>query len=266
MNANYQLITVFSDIQNRLLGNTAAVVRLQNPISESSMQQVAADFNQPATAFVWPAFDNHAFHIRWYAPDGEIGLCGHGSLAAVACLDQTDDPVTLHYKDGKIRGQKQGERQAWIDIAAITNDESKDIPSDIEEALGVEIKNYYPTSNKHIVLLHNEKAVKTLSPDFAKMRTNPIFGWIVTAKGEEVDFVSRTFVPHVQQLEDPATGSSHACLAPFWSARLEKSNLRGIQLSKRGGYFSCMMHEEGKTVRMTGESLSWAEGEISIQD
>ena len=67
-----------------------------------------------------------------------------------------------------------------------------------------------------------------MTPDFQKLRTMEMFGYIVTApsSSEEIDFVSRTIIPHVQQLEDPATGSSHAALVPFWANKLNKNNFK----------------------------------------
>ena len=82
----------------------------------------------------------------------------------------------------------------------------------------------------------------------------------VTALGDEVDFVSRTLIPHVQQLEDPATGSSHAALTPFWRERLKKDRMVAHQLSKRGGKFVCEM--ENEQVKLTGSFSMLAKGEL----
>jgi predicted PhzF superfamily epimerase YddE/YHI9 len=58
---------------------------------------------------------------------------------------------------------------------------------------------------------------------------------IVTAKGEQVDFVSRFFAPNAGISEDPVTGSSPCTLIPFWAQRLKKEKMVAKQLSKRGG-------------------------------
>jgi hypothetical protein len=55
----------------------------------------------------------------------------------------------------------------------------------------------------------------------------------------DYDFVSRFFAPRVGINEDPATGSAHCTLAPFWGERLEKSELVAYQASPRGGCFVC---------------------------
>ncbi|MGB0178260.1 MAG: PhzF family phenazine biosynthesis protein, partial [Owenweeksia sp.] len=89
-----------------------------------------------------------------------------------------------------------------------------------------------------------------------------VFGYVVTAAGNKVDFVSRTLVPHVQQLEDPATGSSHALLTPFWAKRLGKNTLYAHQLSSRGGAFNCTYNDE--KVQLNGRFSILATGHFKL--
>ncbi len=111
------------------------------------------------------------------------------------------------------------------------------IPNSISDGLGIPLLAMYETGNKHIVLAESETAIRNMVPNFEALRHSEIFGYAVTAPGDRIDFVSRTLVPHVQQLEDHATGSSHAMLAPFWSDRLNKKKMTAHQLSPRGGAF-----------------------------
>ena len=64
-------------------------------------------------------------------------------------------------------------------------------------------------------------------------------GTIVTAPGDQVDFVSRLFAPKLSIPEDPVTGSSHCSLIPYWAERLSKKKLTALQLSARGGELFC---------------------------
>ena len=64
-------------------------------------------------------------------------------------------------------------------------------------------------------------------------------GVIVTAKGDNCDFVSRFFTPQASILEDPVTGSAHCSLVPYWAAKLNKSKLHALQLSERVGKLFC---------------------------
>lgn len=263
MKAPFFLIEVFNEPALRYKGNTAAVVWLEQAMDDKKMQSVAADFNQPATTFLWPSSRINAFHVRWFAPDEEIGLCGHGSLAAVVFLSMhlaVEDKITLIYREGQIQGEMIAPNTCAIQVRAIPVVSEETIPDVLQAGLGIPVKAYFVTANKHIVLVESENELKDMQPDFAKLRASETFGYAVTAPGNEVDFVSRTLVPHVQQLEDPATGSSHAALAPFWGQRLGKKHMIAHQLSKRGGKFICDL--ENDHVKLSGSFSVLAKGEL----
>src|ERR1043166_3730169 len=65
----------------------------------------------------------------------------------------------------------------------------------------------------------------------------PVRGVIVTSRSDQpgFDFVSRFFAPASGVNEDPATGSAHCTLGPFWQERLNKSEFTAYQASARGG-------------------------------
>jgi PhzF family phenazine biosynthesis protein len=256
------IIAVFTSQKRGFTGNTAAVLLTKSPLSETEMARLAADFNQPATTFLWPAKEEHHYHVRWFAPDSEIGLCGHGSLAAMAYLHHQLglDKSTLLYSSGQIECYVNPDGSCSMKIEAIPVLNQKPTPAILEEGLGVKVQEYYTTANKDIVVLGSEEELRNMTPDFEKLREYEVFGYAVTAPGREVDFVSRTIVPHVMQLEDHATGSSHAALAPFWSKRLAKTKMDALQLSRRGGAFGCEV--QSNHVILTGNYTLIAEGNL----
>lgn len=259
----FSLIAVFNDSSQNFKGNTSSVVFLDNPVSDEEMQHLAAEFNQPATTYLWKGDREDQFHVRWFAPDEEIGLCGHGSLAAVAYLTERfvfSTEVELLYREGSIRGKKVDSYTCRLLLKPISVVSEETPSTTLKEALGIPVLAQFTTGNKDIVLTESEADVKSMRPDFAKLRELETFGYAVTAPGEKVDFVSRTFVPHVQQLEDPATGSSHAALVPFWSQRLGKNKLVAHQLSKRGGKFLCEINAD--QVSLSGAFQVIAEGKL----
>ena len=85
---------------------------------------------------------------------------------------------------------------------------------------------------------------------------------MVTAKGTEVDFVSRFFAPSVGVNEDPVTGSAHTTLIPFWSKRLNKTEMTALQVSQRGGQLWCTL--SGDRVLIAGKAVTYLRGEIEI--
>lgn len=252
MGAKIEIISVFTDKDKNFRGNPAAVIQLDEVIAEERMQELASDLNQPATTFLWPGQSDQNFNVRWFAPDGEIGVCGHGSLAAMAYLsknrkDSTD--FTLKYRSGEVIGSGNGRDSGEITLAKIPVTDDLDIPPLLIEALGVNVLALLATENKYIALVESEEALRKMKPDFAKLRQMETFGYAVTAQGDKADFVSRTLVPHVQQLEDHATGSSHAALVPYWSEILNKDKMTAHQLSPRGGMFQCELAQDKVTLR-----------------
>lgn len=244
------IIAVFTAPELGYKGNPAAVVTSPSALSEQEMQEKASKIGMPATAFLFQDIEGNQ-QVRWFAPDEEIGLCGHGAAAAglyLAGLNQMDE-IRLHYEGGTILVRVSGDRFSMT-LQAIPTLEKIAPPQAILDGLGVPVIEMYQTANKHLILTDSEASVAQMQPDFARLRQSDIFGYAVSAKGEQVDFVSRTLVPHVQQLEDHATGSSHALLVPYWSGRLNKNSLVSHQLSPRGGRFFAEM--AGNEVILTG--------------
>ena len=85
---------------------------------------------------------------------------------------------------------------------------------------------------------------------------------IITAKGEEVDFVSRWYGPQTGINEDPATGSAHSLLATYWSKILNKPQMSARQLSKRVGNLKCEVKDD--LVEITGEAKLYFKGNIQV--
>jgi predicted PhzF superfamily epimerase YddE/YHI9 len=77
-----------------------------------------------------------------------------------------------------------------------------------------------------------------------------------------VDYVCRLFAPLVGIDEDPATGSIHCTLAPYWAGRLGKETLRAQQLSARGGYMQCTI--DGDRVKIAGSARLYLHGMLEL--
>jgi PhzF family phenazine biosynthesis protein len=240
----FAIINVFSNSAIHALGNPSAIILLDEKLSDDKLQSIATELQQPATTFLWKTSNENEFLIRWFAPDAEIGLCGHGAMAATVFLSDYFPELakTSTFKLLKeaiiIEAGVNSKEDHFIYLENIKRGRNQSPPKGLEKALGQKIVEYYPTDNKHIVLLENEESLKKMTPDFEALRKIEIFGYSVTAPSSQEDnFVCRTLVPHVQQLEDHATGSTQAVLIDFWANKLGESNLESRQLSPRGGYF-----------------------------
>ena len=76
-----------------------------------------------------------------------------------------------------------------------------------------------------------------------------------------MDFVSRFFAPAIGIDEDPATGSTHCCLGPFWANRLRKNELFAYQLSSRGG--TIRVRFENNRIFISGHAVTVFRGELT---
>lgn len=63
--------------------------------------------------------------------------------------------------------------------------------------------------------------------------------------------------------EDPVTGSAHCSLGAYWSPRLGKTTLTGIQLSARGGCVDVRLRDD--RVELSGRAITVTRGELLIE-
>ncbi len=263
MEVAYTLISVFTDREASSLGNISAVVELPHSLDAERMQTLAANLNQPATTFVWQ--QDGDWHLRWFAPDAEIGLCGHGSAAALAWAALKHGLSKMKFTAGThtiLGSASVMPTQFTLRLEAIPVTGVVLHNEALSAALGTEVLEHHSTGNKNIVRIKDERALRQMQPEWHLLRNMTPFGYAVTAPGDHCDFVSRTLVPKVQQLEDHATGSSHAALVPYWAKRIGKSRLNARQLSPRGGLFMCEFLED--VVQLTGAYEVLASGNCQI--
>ena len=245
-------------------GNPAAVCILPQPRDASWMQLVAREMNLSETAFLHR--QNDGYGLRWFTPAVEVALCGHATLASAHVLWEEGhlspgEQARFHTQSGLLTASRASE---WIelDFPAVA-EEPAALPLGLEEALGV--KAGYVGRNRfdYVVELESEEVVRGVKPDFSLLRTLPVRGIVVTSRSAspEYDFVSRFFAPASGIDEDPATGSSHCCLGPFWGKRLGKTELIGYQASARGGVVGVGMR--GDRVRLRGQAVTVLAGELT---
>ena len=117
---------------------------------------------------------------------------------------------------------------------------------------------------KYLALLPSQELVEECLPDFSQMKKLDAQGVIITARGNDVDFVSRFFAPNAGIDEDPVTGSAHCLLVPYWSKKLGKNEFTARQVSARGGFLQCKLL--GDRVEMSGRAVTYLKGEIEIAD
>src|SRR5438552_17186050 len=101
-----------------------------------------------------------------------------------------------------------------------------------------------------LAIYESESEILALKPDFRAISELDVHAVIVSAPGDKSDFVSRFFAPAVGVDEDPATGSSHCTLVPYWAEVLGKNEWFARQVSVCGGELYCNL--DGYRVKIGG--------------
>lgn len=260
MSLEFHQVDAFTDQPFR--GNPAAVYRLESWPADELLQRIAAEHNLSETAFV--VREGDTWRIRWFTPRVEVPLCGHATLAAAHILfdihGETGDRLEFISQSGRLRVFREQNGLLALDFPALVPSELGVTP-ELERALRVSPVDAL-AADKLLVLLESEQAVRDCAPDLAAIARLPWQGVIVTARGQEVDFVSRFFAPAVGVAEDPVTGSAHCSLIPYWSRRLAKRMLTAQQLSARGGQLWCRL--DGDRVSIAGRAVTVFSGRLLL--
>ena len=244
-------------------GNPAAVIALEQWLPEAVLQNIAAENNLSETAFYLPHSESD-FHIRWFTPTTEVDLCGHATLATAHVLFQhknyLGENVSFFSKSGILNVTKVNGGYEMN----FPSDEIQPIspPPELINGLGISPQEVYRGRDDYLAIVPFQSEIESLRPNFRELTKLPARGVIVSSKGNDEDFVSRCFYPQAGINEDPATGSAHTTLAPYWSKRLNKQYLRAAQLSKRKGILSCQYL--GERVLIGGAARTYLQGEIYI--
>ncbi|WP_330329318.1 PhzF family phenazine biosynthesis protein [Streptomyces sp. NBC_00536] len=268
-----RIVDAFTD--RPFQGNPAGVLLLDGATGfppDAWLQRVAAEVNLSETAFAHPLPPGGEadWALRWFTPTAEVDMCGHATLATAHVLAGTGlaaGPVRFAARCGILTTEAAADGAVTMDFPT-----SSLTPYELPDALalalgGVEIRSVHDTA-EHIgdlvVELADERAVRELRPDLAVLAAYAKRGLIVTAAAEDpargYDFVSRGFFPAVGVPEDPVTGSAHTALAPFWAARLGRTELTGLQGSARTGRVTVRL--AGDRTFLTGYAVTVIDGEL----
>lgn len=246
-------------------GNPAAVCPLREWLPADLMQDIAAENNLSETAFFVPA--GSEYEMRWFTPRREISFCGHATLASGHVLfrhiDLSLTRVAFRTQVGVLVVERRGDG-IGLRVPAFPPRPCRDVPPVVAAHLPPSGGEVLAAREKYFLVLGSQRDVEAFRPDFDALETLHPYGLCITAPGDDVDFVSRYFVPSFGVPEDPVTGSSHATLVPYWAKRLGRTSLEARQLSRRGGRLSCRL--EGETVRLAGRAVTYLEGTIRLPD
>ncbi|WP_058041345.1 PhzF family phenazine biosynthesis protein [Streptomyces roseifaciens] len=267
-----RIVDAFTD--RPFAGNPAGVVLFDSGEfpDDDRLQRIAAEVNLSETAFARPLADASQgadWALRWFTPLTEVDMCGHATLATAHVLHTTGTAtgtVRFAARCGVLTATAHEDGSITLDFptAPIT---PVALPEGVTEALGAEVLSTYDTGphiGDLVVEVADEKTVRSLAPDIRALGRHSRRGIIATAPAEDpargYDYVSRCFFPNVGIDEDPVTGSAHTALAPFWSGRLGRDDLTGLQASARTGLVRTGLR--GDRTLLTGSAVTVIEGDL----
>ena len=265
---------------------TRASVRL-NPLSESAFVRPPAPAHGAPDASGTPA----PYRLRYFAPGGEVPLCGHataaafGALALAGRLGELPADVASTAPGGDVRARVEREGDGVVVTMDMPIARRLAIELDVEaiaEAVGLpyEVMASRPGAavedvGIRVALLPvaDLAALDAMRPDFDRLRElgaphglTVFYAFVLDE--EEARVRARSFAPAVDIDEDPATGTAAASLGAYLAReRLidPVADLR-IRQGEAMGYPSELRlhveHEDGSPTRVrvggrvTGERLT----------
>ncbi len=244
-------------------GNPAAICPLREWLPDEILLSIAKENNLAETAYFVQKDDR--FHLRWFTPEIEMDLCGHATLASSHVifnhLGYDQEQILFDSMSGELVVKKQGDLLE-MDFPS-RNPEPSDVPQVILDSLSIQPKEVRKARD-YFLVYDSEEDVRNLVVDEARLSAINLDpgGIICTARGKEVDFVSRFFTPGAAVFEDPVTGSAHCSLIPYWSEILDKKEMIAHQVSSRLGEVFCV--GEGSRVKISGKAITYLEGKILV--
>lgn len=262
MKLNMYQVDAFTD--GPFTGNPAAVVPLEAWLPDEVMQQIAEENNLSETAFFVKEGDK--YHIRWMTPEVEVDLCGHATLASAHViweyLDHPSNMLHLTCRAGDISVIKS-EQGYTLDFPTDQLTDRSELKEQVAQAIGVEVIEVLQGRNDLLAIISSEDELLNLRPNYMAVRALKARGLLVSARGkDQYHFVSRGFFPQSGIDEDPATGSAHTTLTPYWAVKLGQTHFKACQLSKRRGHFQCEL--DGDRTLISGNAHLFMEGEIYV--
>lgn len=244
-------------------GNPAAVCPLNQWLEDDILQKIAMENYLAETAFYVKKEDH--YELRWFTPTVEVDLCGHATLAAAFVLfhfeNFTEKVINFHTRKSGILVVSNSD--GWLTLNFPTDSlKPIELSDEILDCFDIHPAKIFEGRTDYLIIFNNEDEVRNVIPSIEKIIKLKARGVIITAKGKDVDFVSRFFGPQVGVNEDPVTGSAHTTLTPYWSKKLCKTEMTARQLSAREGFLKCKYL--GDRVEISGQARLYMIGEIFL--
>ena len=287
MNITATLVKSFT--QDTSAGNPAGIVLEAGKLTDDQMQHIAKELGFAETMFVLPS-DKADHRLRFFAPNHEVDLCGHGTIATfhtlleqgqIALAGQEQKELTQEtragllavtcHKDGRIVmaqteptfGQVEQNKARIAKLLGISKEDiADDLPLQIVSA----------GTPKLLIPLRNLKVLRAVSPDLEGIKA---YCREITAKGfypfttespvPHTDFFARQFNPLADENEDPGTGVAAGALGCY--ARKYKLYDRQTFIVAQGydlGMGGNMFVDVSSGVKVGGYAVTYGEKDLEV--
>lgn len=249
-------------------GNPAAVLLLEDWLSDDLMLKIAQENNLAETAFVKSRPDG-TWDLRWFTPAHEVDFCGHATLATAHTLlaeIKIASPVEFHTRVGALRVSKLAQGYQ-LDVPLLAPEMLDTLPAEIERIFSTPPAQVFRNFENIFVDLGGADAVRDFIPDLLAIEKLGTMGLAVTGQehpDQKADFVSRYFAPGAGIAEDPVTGSIHATLVPYWAKKLNRDKLMAYQASARGGWLGCEIAKD--RIYLIGNAITYMEASLNLPE
>lgn len=259
------VILVKSFTKDKSAGNPTGIILNAESLSDDQMQQFAKELGFTESVFVLPS-NKADFRLRFFAPNHEVDLCGHGTIATFHVLleqgriELTEKEqktltqetraglldVTFH-KDGLIVmtqneptfGGLEQNKTRIAELLGITESDITDSPMQIVST----------GTPKLLVQLKNITALRAVHPDLEGIKSycretgaKGFYPFTNESPIANTDFYARQFNPLADENEDPVTGvaaGALGCYAKKYKLYDKQSFVvaQGYDLGKGGNMF-----------------------------
>ena len=262
-------------------GNGAAVVLLQQAVSDAWMQQLARSLRQSETAFLLPHQDH--WQLRWFTPSCEVALCGHATLASLLALDQwqrlgPDGATVFATRSGALQARLRADGLGEISLPTtpLLPDQAPEyLQALLHQHCNSVCHGFWRSALGYSVVLLDELAKLEECPSLAPWLQAQEATGLVVMQGcypdgsagaigpKQAHYRLRFFAPGLGIDEDPVTGSAHALVAPYWMEQLALARVVGWQCSPSPGGMVCERGSSGM-IRLAGAGVVLWNGRLNL--
>jgi trans-2,3-dihydro-3-hydroxyanthranilate isomerase len=243
----YEVVDVFTT--TRFGGNPLAVIPDARALSDTLMQQLAAEFGFSETSFVLPPDDpRHTAQVRIFTPTTEVPFAGHPNVGTAYVLARRGvvfgraigERMRFEERAGLVEVGVTRDAGGGVRGASITAPQALEVGQEVAPELvaacaSLEVADVSVATHPPRIVsvglpfvvteLASRSALARARPDLASFNRadaivpRPVGGFAtflyVSTPGEPQRLSARMFAPLDNVLEDPATGSASAALAAY---------------------------------------------------